>query len=423
MGLLALGALSGFGKGLERAGELAAKTLSEKYLLDERMKYETLRDERTEGYKIASEERGIRNIPRTSAAQAEAGLANAGTTVKTQGILSRGALENRKENLGLEGDIALTEAENKQNVEASVAPRQRVLDYEKQLAELESKLKLAPETEKVTLNAAKTETLAKIEQAKTLDADPAYKTAMDHLANVGQDKLKKLQIQEAAYKVAHQDEDHIEAIKTKKIAELAVIYKGSRDEVDRLELAKVKLETFKDPLADPDKQRQLQDQIKTLDDKIAREQSWVDATRNQIGALTGTKITPASATKSPVSESLRPMTEAEWKALSPELDKLPPSERALWLRSHGLHDRGKESSSPATPSRSEAPEREKGLLAAPQKNWAREIPTWLPKDQADRLFEMRKKADAVLASKDPKRQQTYESLMRAYRAELDAATK
>lgn len=79
MGLLAMGALSGFGKGLERAGELAAKTISEKYLMDERMKYETLRDERREAFTSAQTDKTI-------AAQA---------TSQDKGILSQERMQEK----------------------------------------------------------------------------------------------------------------------------------------------------------------------------------------------------------------------------------------------------------------------------------------------------------------------------------------
>ncbi|MDO8547878.1 MAG: hypothetical protein Q7R68_11045 [Nitrospirales bacterium] len=51
-----LGALSGFGRGLEKVGELAGKTASEGFLLSERAKYDELRDTRHEKYQVAREE-------------------------------------------------------------------------------------------------------------------------------------------------------------------------------------------------------------------------------------------------------------------------------------------------------------------------------------------------------------------------------
>ena len=84
MGLLALGALSGFGNAVKDSAAQLQKTVSEAYLMGERQKYDTLRDERRQGFeeKILgktqahqekTQERGIE----ASAAQQERGLKHA----------------------------------------------------------------------------------------------------------------------------------------------------------------------------------------------------------------------------------------------------------------------------------------------------------------------------------------------------------
>lgn len=84
MGLLALGALSGFGNAIKDSAAQLQKTVSEDYLMGERQKYDTLRDERRQGFeeKILgktqahqekTQERGIE----ASAAQQERGLKHA----------------------------------------------------------------------------------------------------------------------------------------------------------------------------------------------------------------------------------------------------------------------------------------------------------------------------------------------------------